>query len=302
MINSNDLTLVSLLSKGQSIAAAARELNLTPSAVSQRLTMLEEKTGVELAVRNGRSGIVLTSDGDFLAESAVGLLSELRAIQDKMNERKGVVSGKVVITASFGFGRHFIAPAVSELNAIYPNLSVNLNLTDDVARTPENSWDIVVRVSPKIDSSLKVNELGQNRRLLCASPKYVGKFGSPIHPENLKEHKCIAIYEDGDPGTYWNFTSAKEGNTTIKVKPEFITNDGDTALVWAINGLGIVMRSEWSALPAINAGQLIELLPLWSTPPAPIVAITNNKGAESLRIRSVMRHLSAYVKRNWTGK
>ncbi len=291
MISSDDLTLISYLAKGKSIAAAARELYLTPSAVSQRLTILEDKLGLELAMRNGRSGIVLTSDGEFLADRAVNLLSELQLIQDQVNERKGTVSGNISITAPYGFGRHYIAPAIATLCRKYPDLSIDLELSADLSRVPHNSWDIIIRVSPIVDSNFTSMMLAANRRLICASPEYIEQHGSLRHPEDIRQHQCIAINEDGNAGAYWSFTSDQGQSTTIKIKPKFITNDGETALNWAIGGMGLLVRSEWSALPAIAEKKLIELLPGWDAPAAPVVAITSRQGADSLRVQAVLDHL-----------
>lgn len=296
MITSDDVQLVRLLSEERSIAAVAKRLNLTPSAVSQRLSTLEDRTGLVIAERNYRSGITLTTDGAFIAERAAGVLAELEVLQDELYERRGVISGLVRVIAPMGFGRHHIAPVLGAFKKAHPELSVDLRLTDNLVSMPTDPWDILIRVAPLRDSSLVCRVLSQNRRLLCASPDYVRRHGAPKIPEDLTHHQCIAISEDGDRSSYWTFYSKFEGETSIRLQPCLTTNDGETALDWAIAGLGVVMRSEWSAAAAIASGYLVELtLPGWSAPEAPIVALTSKRLAHSQRVSALIDYLAEQI-------
>ncbi len=296
MITSDDVQLVRLLSEERSIAAVAKRLNLTPSAVSQRLSSLEDRTGLALAERNYRSGITLTTDGAFIAERAADVLVELEVLQDELYERRGVIGGLVRVIAPFGFGRNHIAPMLGAFRKAHPELSVDLRLTDDLVSTPSDPWDILIRVAPLRDSSLVCRILAQNRRLVCASPDYVRQHGAPKLPEDLAHHQCIAISEDGARSSYWSFYSESEGEISIRLQPCLTTNDGETALDWAIAGLGIVMRSEWNAEAAIASGDLVELtLPGWSAPEAPIIALTTKRLARSQRISALIDYLAEQV-------
>ena len=302
MINSEDLQLVSLLARENSIAGAARKLNLTASAVSQRLSALEDRTGLILADRNGRSGIVLTADGAFIADRASRVLSEFSVLEDQINHRRGVISGNVHVVAPFGFGRHRIAPCLGELSALYPELSIDLQLSDDLNAIPHSTWDILIRVAPLHDSSLVSTVLSENRRLVCASPSYVQKKGLPSSPEDLKNHRCISISEDGTEGAFWAFRSDANEEVSVKIDPHLKTNDGETALEWTISGLGIVMRSEWSAARAIEAGELVEITPAgWSADEAPIVALTTERHSQSIRVSTVLDYLKTNVSLNAGG-
>jgi len=295
MIKSDDLLLVSLLSKGGSIAAVAREMFLTPSAISQRLSLLEQRLGLSVAERFGRSGIRLTADGEFLALKADDVLSRLALIQDQVNERRGLISGVIRVAAPFGFGRRYVAPALADLHALHPQISVDLRLTDDLSRAPVSAWDILIRVSPWFDSSLLATRLSSNRRLICASPDYIAKHGSPRVPKDLEQHSCIAISEDGAQGSYWELHGTHGAQVTVKIVPQFSTNDGETALDWAIAGRGIIVRSQWSAGAALQLGKLVELMPEWSAPDAPIVALTSTSQAESLRVQTALKHLQERI-------
>ncbi len=291
MIKSDYLQLVSLLCKGGSIAAAARTLHLTPSAISQRLSQLEEKLGLSVAERFGRSGIRLTAEGEFLAQQADDVLNGLALIQDQLNQRRGVISGVVRVTAPFGFGRRHVAPALAEFHAMHPQVCVHLKLSDDLSRAPPTAWDILIRVSPWVDSSLVATELSSNRRIVCASPDYVATHGSPQSPHDLAQHRCISITEDGAKTSTWEFRRPDGKQLAVKVAPQLSTNDGETALDWAISGRGIVVRSQWSAASAIQSGKLLELMPGWTAPDAPIVALTSISQSRSSRVQATLKHL-----------
>jgi len=294
MIKFEDLQLIWLLAQETSIAAAARKLNLTPSAVSQRLSAFEDRTGLVLAHRNGRSGIALTDDGAFVADRASHVLSEIRALQDELGDRRGIISGHINVVAPFGFGRRYVAPLLGRFGKQHSRLSINLRLSDDLSSIPSTLWDILIRVAPVRDSSLVSTVLSQNKRLICASPSYVQKHGQLKHPKDLKQHRCISISEDGLQSAYWTFQSNIDDDISVKVQPYLTSNDGETALEWAISGLGVVVRSEWSAAPAIRAGQLIELTPAgWSAPDAPILALTTARNSQSARVSAVLEYLAA---------
>jgi len=295
MIKSDDLLLVSYLSEESSIAAVARRMHLTPSAISQRLSLLESRLCLTLADRNGRSGIIMTADGEHFASRAKEVLSEFHFLCDEMNDRRGVIGGQINVIAPFGFGHRHVAPLLGQFGCLHPALSVDLKLTDDLNYLPQNAWDILIRVAPRRETSLVSTVLSKNKRLICSSPEYIKQYGRPLHPEDLKHHRCISITEDGSRGVHWNFTSEEGVEKTIKLKPYLTTNDGETALDWAIDGLGIIVRSEWSAAPAINTGQLVELVPGWSAPEAPIIALTTTRYAESVRISTVLNYLAEHI-------
>lgn len=296
MIKSEDLELVALLAEEASIAAVSGRLNLTPSAVSQRLASLEDRTGLVLAHRNGRAGIILTDDGEFLAEQAAEVLSRLNILQDELNDRRGVIGGTIKIVAPLGFGRRRIAPVLGQFSRANPDLLIDLQLADDLSHLPKDAWDILIRVAPLQDSSLVSRVLSTNKRLICATPAYVEQHGEPKHPHDLKAHRCISISEDGSKGATWAFRSREHEDVAVKIDPYLTTNDGETALDWAMEGLGVVMRSEWSAAPMIKAKRLIDVTPKgWSALEAPIVALTTPRNLQSARISKVLHHLAANI-------
>ncbi len=295
MITSDDLSLICALAQEKSIAAVARAANISPSAISQRLTALEDKLGIRIAERFGRSGIVMTAEGEFLEIRGADILRTMRILDDDLAERKDLISGKLRIVAPFGFGRRHIAPLVSQFAAQHPELLVDLRLSEDLRRLPKGAWDILIRVGPWRDTSLVVRQLSSNKRVLCASPQYIAENGAPNHPDEIQHHKCIVIYEDAEDVCLWSFRARNGKERDIRVAPHLATNDGDVALCWARDGRGVLLRSVWSAAADIKSGDLVELLPDWSAPEAPIVAMTGEAQGRSKRIQAMLQFLETHL-------
>lgn len=293
MITSDDLSLICTLAQEKSIAAVARAANISPSAISQRLTALEGKLGIRIAERFGRSGIVMTAEGEFLETRGKDILRTMRVLNDDLAERKDLIGGKLRIVAPFGFGRHHIAPLVSRFAAQHPELQVDLRLSEDLRRLPKGAWDIMIRVGPWRDTSLVVTQLAANKRVLCASPQYIAENGTLNHPDEIQNHKCIVIFEDAEDVGLWTFRARNGRERDIRVAPHLATNDGDVALCWAKDGRGILLRSAWSAAADLKSGDLVELLHEWSAPEAPIVAMTGEAQGRSKRIHAMLQFLGA---------
>ncbi|VAW05967.1 Transcriptional regulator, LysR family, partial [hydrothermal vent metagenome] len=139
--------------------------------------------------------------------------------------------------------------------------------------------------------SLIVRELSTNRRVLCCSKEYRKEHGALSHPDEIQKHKCIVIYEDAEDGCIWAFRARNGRERDIRVSPYLVTNDGEVALSWAKEGRGIVLRSAWSVKDDLKSGNLVELLPDWSAPEAPIVAITGEVQGRTRRIQALLQFL-----------
>lgn len=296
MISSDDLALILLLAKEKSLAAVARASHISPSAISQRLTALEAKLGIRIAERVGRSGVVLTVEGEFLAERGELVMADLKSIDDQLSEQKGVVAGHLNIVAPLGFGRTHLAPLVGKFHESHPDVSIALSLSDTLGRIPDGSWDIFIRVGPLHDSSLVMKKLANNKRLLCAAPAYIDKHGAPKHPDDLSEHNCIVIHEDEEDASLWRFCAKNGNRKDVRVRPILSTNDGEVALSWALAGRGIIVRSEWSAAGHIASGKLRQLLPSWRLPEAPVIALTSGPRGRAGRVQAMLDFLESELK------
>src|SRR5258707_3014097 len=196
-----DLRLVTMLARSESLSAAARVLNVTPSALSMRLKKLEKTLGVTLATRDARH-MSLTADGARLAREAQGLLSAIEALPDTFREQTAQLAGHIRIAAPFGFGRVHIAPLLARFARANPGIRLQLDLLE----TPwphSHAADVVIQIGTVRDSSWSARSLLANERWLCASPGYIAAHGYPREPREILEHDCICIRENDEEVTLW---------------------------------------------------------------------------------------------------
>ena len=226
MISTEDLRFFATVSSVASLAAAARALNVTPPAVTQRLRLLEERLGVRLVDRSGRR-LALTDEGILLAEHAGRVVEEINSIADALAARRDVVSGHLRILAPLGFGRRYVAPVVASFRAQFPEVQIDLLLSDRPFHFREETWDVLVHIGELRDSELVMHKLAPNGRFLCAAPAYLARHGEPARPEELSRHACIVLKENDEDITLWRLTPALGGRAaSVRVRPSLTTNDG----------------------------------------------------------------------------
>jgi DNA-binding transcriptional LysR family regulator len=283
MISTEDLHFFIMLASAVSLADAARKLNVTPPAVTQRLRLLEDRLGMRLIDRSGRR-MVLTDEGELLALHARRICDDIGNLSDTLASRRGTVTGHLRVIAPLGFGQRYVAPAVAQFRSLYPEVSASLVLSDRPARVSDDLWDLMVHIGELRDSALVSRRLAPNRRLLCAAPRYLARRGEPRHPNDLRRHDCIALRENDEDVTMWRFTPKHQGEpTNVRIEPAMTSNDGGTVRDWALAGLGIIARSEWDVAEHLHAGRLVSLLDGWTQPNADIVALISPRHGRSLR-------------------
>lgn len=267
----SDLAFFSLLVRHGNLSAAARELGVTPPAVSTRLANLERRLGVRLLNRTTRR-VSVTHEGEVYLAGGGRILAELEALERSVASTRAEPKGLLRLNATFGFGRTHIVPAVSDFVRQYPEVEVQMHLTDRPINLLDERFDVGVRFGEMPDARLTARKLASNRRLLCASPRYLQAHGEPRTPGDLARHRCIVVREDNMAYGTWHLRSGQRSET-VKVRSALSSNDGQSALQWALSGHGIVMRSEWETAAHLRSGQLREVLPDWTTPPADIYAL-----------------------------
>ncbi len=264
----SDLAFFSLLVKHGNLSAAARELGLTPPAVSTRLAKLEQRLGVRLLNRSTRR-VSVTQEGELYLAEGSRILADLQALERSVSSSRAQPQGLLRLNATFGFGRAHVTPAISDFARQYPEVEVQLRLTDRPLNLIEEGFDAAVRFGDLPDARLTGRKIASNRRLLCASPRYLETFGEPRTPGELQRHRCIVVRENDVAYGTWRLESGSR-TETVKVRGPVSSNDGQSALEWALDGHGIVMRSEWETAALLRAGRLRQVLTDWATPPADI--------------------------------
>lgn len=281
----SDLRFFSLLLREGSLAAAAQQMGLTPPAVSRRLALLEQRLGVRLLNRTTRR-MHLTPEGETYLLEGARILSELEALERSVAGARSLPRGPLKIAATLGFGRTRLAPALSAFARAYPEVLVQLHLTERPVNLVEQGFDAVVRFGEQPDSRLTARRLLRNRRVLCASPGYLAQAGEPRLPSDLLAHRCIVIRESDETYGTWHLRQGSD-QETVKVNGALSTNDGGAALAWALDDQGILQRSLWDIAALLESGQLREVLPDWKLPPADIYLVHASKSELSAKIRAL---------------
>ena len=267
----SDLAFFSLVVKHGNLSATARELGLTPPAISTRLAKLEQRLGVRLLNRTTRR-VSVTQEGELYLAEGARILADLQALERSVSSARAQPQGLLRLNATFGFGRAHIVPAVSDFCRQFPDVEVQMRLTDRPLNLIEEGFDVAVRFGDLPDARLTARRIASNRRLLCASPRYLEIHGEPRAPGDLQRHRCIVVRENDVAYGTWRLESGARAET-VKVRGPVSSNDGQSALEWALDGHGIVMRSEWETAAHLRAGRLQEVLTDWRTPPADIYAL-----------------------------
>lgn len=286
-----DLAFFSTLVKSGSLSAAAREFNVTPSAVSKWLAQLEARLGVRLIARNTRH-LSLTQEGEIYLGEGQRILGEIDDLEHAISSSHGAPIGLLRVQATFGFGRSFIAPAISEFSRKYPDLEVQLLLSDRPASLADGEIDVSVRFGPPPDGRVMARKIANHRRRILAAPLYLKERHSPVVPSDLVQHNCLVVRQDDVAYGQWHFSKARK-TQSIKVRGSLSSNDGATVLSWALEGHGVIMRSEWDAAPFVRAGQLVVLLEDYALPPADIYAVYPQKRNLPAKVRVFVDFLAA---------
>ena len=278
-----DLAFFSTLIKCGSLSATAQEFNVTPSAVSKWLAQLETRLGVRLIARSTRR-LSLTQEGEIYLAEGRRILEEIDELEQAISSSQGAPVGLLRVHATLGFGRSFIAPAISHFSNRYSDLEIQLKLSDRPARLTEGDVDVSIRFGLPPDSRVLARKIADHRRRIFASPRYLAGREAPLTPNDLTHHNCLIVRQDEAAYGLWYFTKAKK-TESVKVRGNLSSNDGAAVLTWALQGHGIILRSEWDAARYVREGQLQALLEDYALPPADIYATYPHKHNLAAKVR-----------------
>lgn len=290
----SELAFFSQLVGAGSLAATARELNLTPPAVTKRLAQLEKRLGVRLLNRTTRS-ISLTAEGETYLVNAKRILEEIEEMERQVSSSRAEPKGLLRVNAPLGFGRTHVGPAISSFAKRYPEVEVQLHLSDRPIHLPDDAIDVAIRFGELPDSRLIARKIATNRRRLCATPGYLDTFGRPESPRDLMKHNCIVLRQNDAAFGTWRLSRGKQIES-IKVHGSLSTNDGEVALNWTLEGHGILMRAEWNLADHLRSGRLEEVLGDYETPPADIYAVYLERLNLSAKVSFFIEHLRDFFR------
>jgi DNA-binding transcriptional LysR family regulator len=188
--NASDMAAFVRVVEAKGFSAAAKGLGVTPSAVSKLVTRLESRLGVRLLQRTTRA-LHLTADGEAFFAQARRIVADIDALQTEIAGQRGTPHGLLRVTTSLAFSTHQLAPLMGEFLERYPLVQLELMPTDRVVDIIDEGVDVAIRIGPLADSSFMARKVGEDVRLICASPSYLAKRRAPERPEDLLKHNCI---------------------------------------------------------------------------------------------------------------
>lgn len=239
-----------------SLSGAARELGLTPSAVSRVVTRIEARLGVRLVVRTTRS-VRLTAEGEAYARAARRILTDLDETEGALSAQ-GSPRGRIRVSAATAHGRLSIVPLLGAFTARYPEITVDMELSDEISDVLGGRADVAIRFGPLIDSPLTARRLGETGRTVVASPGYLAKAGAPQTPSDLQYHNCLDFsFRRIEPG--WPFRENGR-DYLLPVSGNVMANNGETLVQLAMQGVGITRVGNFHIEHELESGELVPLL------------------------------------------
>lgn len=254
----SDMAMFVSIVKHQGLAAAGRELGLSPATMTARLLALEERYGVKLLNRSTRH-VSLTDSGELYYKACLEILDNVSEAENLIQNGVKEVKGPLKIAAPKDIGKQYILPILSEFCQQYPDVIPYLYLNDNLSNIAESGMDIVIRYGELVDSSLISRRLSPSRRVLCASPEYLAKYGTPLTPQDLVEHDCLAMLRSNEELKTWHFQD-HDMKKSITVVPKRFSDDGEVIRYWALKGEGIALKSVLDVQDDINNQRLVTLL------------------------------------------
>ena len=274
----------------QNFSVVARREGVSASVVSRTILQLEDALGQQLFYRNTRA-VMPTEAGRLFVDYARAIDNQFSEARQALQARSLEPSGLVRLNAPVFFGQRHIAPWLAQLSARYPLLEIELTLTDDYVDPHRTATDLIFRIGPLTDSSFHARVLGSQRYYLAAAPAYLAKHGTIATPEALSEHHCL-VYRGSTGANRWLFRRRDEAWIQYPVKALLSSNNAETLLTAALDGMGMVLFPDWLTGDHLRKGNLVRLLEEYEAGinpvPQQIAAIYPHTRHPPLNVRAVI--------------
>ena len=279
----------------RSYAGAARSMGVSVATVSRAVSRLEDRLGGRLFNRSSRR-LALTDFGRGLADRAGRLYAEAEEIEHVARETARRPRGLVRLAAPMSFGTRWVAPILPDFFRHYPDIAVDLHLSDEQVDLIVGGFDAALRIAVLEDSSLVAKRLAPVRRFIVAAPSYLARYGRPRHPDDLAAHPCLG-YAYRAKRDVWRFTNNAGGGATVTpVGPLRVTNV-DALIPTLLAGLAIAELPEFIAFDLLRTGQVEALLPDWSMTLGGLYFVTPTARARSAKVEALSSFLTERLSR-----
>jgi len=276
-----------------SFSEAARNLNLTPSAVSKQVSRLEDRLGARLINRTTRR-LGLTEEGSAFFERAQRILVDVEEAEQAVSHLHGAPRGTLKLNAPVVFGHAHIAPLLPGYLAKHPEMRIDLSTSDRYVDLLEEGLDLVIRIGELSDSSLIARKLAVTKRVVVASDSYLKARGQPAHPRDLAHHNCL-IFLYRAVRNLWSFDGT-DGAQSVEVKGDVETNSIEVILALLLAGHGIALMPTWLVGEYLQDGRLTQVLTDYVAPDAQIYAVYPPGRHLSPKVRSFVDYLVQHFK------
>jgi DNA-binding transcriptional LysR family regulator len=273
-----------------SFAAAARHLGMSPEMAGNHVKALEAHLGVRLLNRTTRRMHPTEAGAAYFARCAQ-ILSELEGAEAEASAQQGAPSGVLRIAGPMTFGELHLGSAISAYMDRYPAVKVDVFLSDRHVNLIDEGFDLAIRIGEPPDSSLIARRLAEARLVLCASPAYVERSGSPQKPADLSRHACL-VYADLKSPRIWRFTDPNGHSETVQIDGPFSSNNPQLLLSLALAGHGLILWPSFAVWAEIRTGRLVPFLTEWRTRELTICALYPHRPLLSPKVRSFVDFLA----------
>jgi DNA-binding transcriptional LysR family regulator len=284
-------TFVAVVEAG-SFTSAADRLDTAKSAVSRRISSLEERLGVQLLRRTTRQ-LNLTNSGRSFYEHSARILADLEEAESAVAQEHGELRGSLRVALPLSFGLRHMSKPIAEFSRLHPRVEFDLDLNDRRVDLVEEGADLALRIGNLSDSSLIARRLFEARTVVCGSKAYFDKHGVPKTPEELRDHHCLVYGNLQDPGK-WVCRDTAGDTHKVNVNMAMSASSGDFLCEAAIEGLGIAMQPTFIAGEAISRGDLVPILSDYQWPVTPAWAAYPPTRHLSFRVRQFIDYLADY--------
>lgn len=272
-----------------SFSAAGNAFDITPAMVSRHVSSLEKKLGGTLLARTTRS-MKLTELGENYYKNCKHILGLIEVADAGAEALTSKPKGNLKVTASLGFGSLELAPIISQYLKLYPEVNIELSLTDRYVDIVEEGFDVAIRIGELKDSSLKAKRIATFKLVICASSEYLSKRGTPQTPEDLLDHECLEFSNWATKGG-WNALFRSESKKGA-ITPRYIANNGHALRNAALDGIGIILQPRALLKNDIESGRLIEIMADYVPETRPVYAVFPSERQLAPKLSSFIEFLA----------
>jgi DNA-binding transcriptional LysR family regulator len=279
------LALFAKVAEERSYAGAARAAGVSVATVSRAVSRLEERLGGRLFNRTSRQ-LALTEFGLRVVEGAARSCREAEAAEDAARELSSRPRGKVRLAVPMSFGLRWVAPLLPELFRLYPEIAVDLHLSDATVDLVGEGFDAALRIAAMPDSSLVARRLRSITLMIVAAPTYVAQHGRPAHPDELRAEHCFGYAYRARQGV-WRFADERGGEATVVPGGPLQVTNVDALLPSLLAGIGVAELPDFIAAEYLANGSLLALLPGWSLPSGSLSFVTPSAQARPAKVEAL---------------